>query len=119
MPKAVIKYADFESLDLRVGTILEVHEVEGSDKLLRFSVDLGDLPAGGGKRTILSGIRKSFELKDLVGLQVLVLANLEPRKIMGFESEGMILMAVEYPEGAEKVTLLVPQKPVLAGTGVE
>ncbi len=115
MEKSVISYADFTKLDMRVGTILEADEVAGSEKLLKFRIDLGGL----GQRTILSGIKKHFKPEDLVGVQVLVLANLQPRTIMGFESQGMILMAVEYPQGKEKISLLVPQTKVSAGAGVE
>jgi methionyl-tRNA synthetase len=115
MEKSVISYADFAKLDMRVGTILEASGVAGSEKLLKFLIDLGEL----GQRTILSGIKKHFKPEDLVGTQVLVLANLEPKSIMGMESQGMILMAVEYPEGKEEISLLVPQDKVPAGVGVE
>ncbi len=116
MDKPTIPYADFAKLDMRIGTIVEWAAVERSEKLLNLTVDLGSL----GKRTILSGIKKNFMPEDLVGLQVSVLANLEPKKMMGLESQGMILMGVEYGEGVETgVTLLVPQNQVPAGTGVE
>ncbi len=114
--KATITYADFAKLEMRVGTILACEEVERSEKLLKLTVDLGEL----GQRTILSGIKKYFPAAEMVGLQVLVLVNLEPKKMMGLESQGMILMGVERSgEDEEKVTLLVPQNPVPAGTGVE
>jgi methionyl-tRNA synthetase len=124
MEKSVISYADFAKLDMRIGTILEASEINGSEKLLKFLIDLGDL----GQRTILSGIKMYFNPEELVGTQVLVLVNLAPRKMMGFESQGMILMGVEYAASSaedlnepkeEKVTLLVPQNQVPAGTGVE
>lgn len=115
MEKSVINYADFAKLDLRVGTILEAVEVSGSEKLLRFLIDLGEL----GQRTILSGIKNHFKPEDLVETQVLVIANLEPRKMMGLESQGMILMGVEYCNETERVTLLVPQNKVPAGTKIE
>ncbi len=105
-------------------------------------IDLGGL----GQRTILSGIKKDFEPEKLIGTQVLVLVNLEPKKMMGLESQGMILMAVghkckvqnskacpepaegckvdegkseEMTEETEQITLLVPQNKVTDGTGVE
>ncbi len=120
MDKPTIPYADFAKMDLRVGTVVGCEEIEGSEKLLKLTVDLGEPPTGGGKRTILSGIKKDFAPESLVGVQVLVLANLEPKKMMGLESQGMILMGVEYSDGVEsKVTLLVSQNEVPAGTGVE
>jgi methionine--tRNA ligase beta chain len=138
MQKPTITYADFEKLDLRIGTIVGCEGVEGSEKLLKFLIDLGDLPAGGGKKTILSGIKKDFQPEKLIGTQVLVLANLEPKKMMGLESQGMILMAVGHEikdqksnikteeenidktvEISEKIVLLVPQEKVESGTGVE
>lgn len=110
---------------MRIGTIVECNFVSGSEKLLNLTVDLGSEL---GNRTILSGIKKYFEPEKLIGTQVLVLANLEPKKMMGLESQGMILMAVENncelgitncESGTEKITLLVPQEKTANGTGVE
>lgn len=114
--KDIITYDDFARMDLRVGTIVDCEEVEGSRKLYKLKVDLGEL----GERIILSGIKSYFKPKELIGVQVLVLANLEPKKMMGWESQGMILMAVEKDDGVEKgVTLLVPQNQVENGIEVE
>ena len=106
-----ISFEEFSRLDLRVGTILACEEVENSYKLYKLTVDLGVL----GKREILSGIKKDFSPEELIGTQVLVAANLEPKQMAGLVSEGMILMAVDE----DKVTLLVPQKKVKEGTKVE
>ncbi len=116
MLKANISFTDFDHLDMRIGTIIKAEEVPGSEKLIRFDLDLGKEV---GERTILSGIKKDLDWQSLVGTQVLVLVNLEPRKMMGLESQGMILMAVETGSEGEKVTLLVPQNKILAGTVVE
>ncbi len=127
MQKPTITYADFEKLEMRIGTIVGCKEVEGSEKLLNLTVDLG---AELGSRTILSGIKKYFKIEELIGTQVLVLANLEPKKMMGLESQGMILMGVgkrtaeeqgeqEGEEGQEIITLLIPQNTVVEGTGIE
>jgi len=126
MQKPTITYSDFAKLDLRVGTIVECLAVEKSEKLLNLTVDLG---AELGERTILSGIKKYFEPEKLVGTQVLILANLESKKMMGLESQGMILMGVEeakeqdgqegLKEQEEKITLLIPQNKVPEGTEVE
>ncbi len=82
---------DFAKLDIRVGTILECQKVPKSDKLLQFKID-----DGMGGRTILSGIAKSYpNPEELVGLQILFVANFPPRKMMGIESQGMIMSAVD------------------------
>lgn len=86
-----IKFEDFTKLDIRIGEVKSASKVEGADKLLKLSVDLGEER----ERIIVSGISKHYpEPEFLVGIQVPVLTNLEPRKIMGIESEGMILYVV-------------------------
>ncbi|TND10358.1 MAG: methionyl-tRNA synthetase [Bacteroidetes bacterium] len=79
---------DFAKMDIRVGTILEAEKMPKSDKLLKLKVDIGH-----NVRTILSGIAKHYSPEQVIGQQVIVLVNLAPRKMMGIESEGMILMA--------------------------
>jgi len=91
--KEMIQYDDFAKLDIRTGTILEAGKVEKADKLLRLTVDLGF-----EKRTIVSGIALHFKPEEIIGKQVLVLANLAPRTMRGIESQGMILLA-EDAEG--------------------
>jgi methionyl-tRNA synthetase len=82
---------DFKKIVLKVGEIKEAHLVEGADKLYRFLVDVGE---ESGPRTILSGIREYFPEKDIfVGKKVCVVANLAPRRMRGFESNGMLLFA--------------------------
>ncbi len=108
--KEVISYEDFMKMDMRVGTILEAEAVPKSNKLLKFLVDTGI-----DKRTILSGIAKHYKPEDLIGQQVTVLVNLAPRKIMGFESQGMILSA-EDEEGGLK--LLQPNAVTNNGAGI-
>ncbi len=88
-PAAPIEFADFQKLDLRVGTIVAAEQHPNADKLLRFDVDLGE----GGTRQIISGIAAYFKPQDLVGRQVIVVANLPPRSLRGLESHGMILTA--------------------------
>lgn len=87
-PKAEIQYDDFAKLDLKVGTITAAEKVPKADKLLKLEVDLGF-----EKRTIVSGIALHFDSSTIVGKQVVVVANLAPRKMRGIESNGMILMA--------------------------
>ncbi len=100
---------EFQEADLRVGKVLAAERVEGSEKLLKLSVDIGeprsDLRQGfGGTRQILSGIAKWYAPEDLIGREVVVIANLEPRMMMGLESQGMILAA--HGENEEPVVLM-------------
>ena len=81
---------EFQKSDLRVGKIVAAEKVENSEKLLKFSVALGD---DEGPRQILSGIAKWYAPEDLVGKHVVIIANLEPRMMMGMESRGMLLAA--------------------------
>ena len=105
--KETIQYDDFAKLDIRIGTILEAEKLPKSDKLLKFLID-----DGFEKRTILSGIAKHFTPEEMIGKQVTFLANLAPRKMMGIESNGMILMA-ENRDGS--LALLQPHKEVWNG----
>ena len=86
--KEQIQYDDFAKLDLRVGTIVTAEKVQKADKLLKLQVDLGF-----ETRTIVSGIAEHFKPEEITGKQVVVVANLAPRKMRGIESNGMILMA--------------------------
>lgn len=86
--KPTIQYDDFAKIDLKVGTIVSAEKVEKADKLLKLEVDLGS-----EKRTIVSGIALDFKPEEITGKQVVVVANLAPRKMRGIESNGMILMA--------------------------
>ena len=86
---------EFKKSELRVGKVISAERVEGSDKLLRLQIDLGftdDLGAT-KPRQILSGIGKAYAPEDLTGKQVVIIANLDPRMMMGFESQGMLLAA--------------------------
>jgi methionyl-tRNA synthetase len=100
--KESIQFDDFAKLDIRTGSIEKAEKVEKSKKLLKLSVNLGF-----ETRTILSGIAEHFQAEAVVGQQVIVLANLAPRTMMGTESQGMILMA-EDAEG--KLSFVTPEK---------
>ena len=108
--KASIQFDDFSKLDLRVGTVLSAEKVKKADKLLMLQVDLGF-----ETRTIVSGIALHFEPETLVGKQVCVLANLEPRTIKGIESKGMILMA---EDGDGKLHLMSPESIINPGASI-
>lgn len=109
--KAPTTIEEFDKLDLRVGTVLECQKVKKSDKLLQFKIE-----DGMGTRTILSGIAHSYpDPNELVGKQIIFVANFPPRKMMGIESMGMILSAVNT-DG--KLVVLSPSKPVSNGVNV-
>ena len=90
--KENIPFDEWEKLDIRVGHIKDCQKVKKSNKLLQFTLDDGS----GTDRTILSGIAKFYKPEDLVGKDVLFIANLAPRKMMGIESQGMILSALNF-----------------------
>ena len=108
--KAEITYDDFAKLDIRVGTVIEAEKLPKSKKLLKLKIDTGV-----DQRTILSGISQHFEPESLIGKQVTVLINLAPRKMMGIDSEGMVLMAEDV--GGE-LRLLIPGGKVKNGSEV-
>jgi methionyl-tRNA synthetase len=108
--KPEIGYDDFAKLDLRVGTIVSAVKVEKADKLLKLGVDLG-----GEQRTIVSGIALHFKPEEIVGRQVVVVANLAPRKMRGIESNGMILMA---EDGSGGLHFVKPENKIPPGSGV-
>lgn len=107
--KPTINLEDVERLDVRVGTILEVAEIEGSRSLVRLSVDFGD-----ERRTILAGLKgERDDPREIEGVQALFVVNLEPREMMGILSEGM-LFDIGYADGITPV-LAVPERPVPDG----
>ncbi len=108
--KPEISFDDFSKMDIRIGTVVEAEKVEKSKKLLKLKVDTGiDV------RTVMSGIAEHFTPEQIKGKQVTLLVNLAPRKIMGVESQGMILMA-EDKDG--KLKLVQPSEPVNPGATI-
>ena len=108
--KPPVAIGDLEKLDIRVGTIREVHEVPGSDKLLRLVVGFGD-----HERSILSGIKKERpDPSVIVGRQALFVVNMAPRKMAGLVSEGM-LFDIGYADGVTPV-FAIPEGPVPDGS---
>jgi methionyl-tRNA synthetase len=108
--KPEIIYDDFAKLDLRVGKVLHAEKVEKADKLLKLEVDLGY-----EKRTVVSGIAMHYTPEQIIGKQVVVLANLAPRKMRGIESRGMILMA---EDAGGKLHFINPEKEPNPGSTV-
>ncbi len=105
--KPVIDFADFEKLDIRVGHIKNCEKVKKANKLLKFTIDDGT----GTDRIIVSGIAKFYAPEELIGKDVLFIANLAPRKLMGIESQGMILSAENFDGNLSVTTLLRDVKP--------
>ena len=105
--KPEVSFEDFEKLDIRVGHILNCEKVKKSKKLLKFTIDDGT----GTERTICSGIAAYYEPEDLIGKDVLFVANFAPRKMMGIESQGMILSAVNFDGNLTVTSLLGKVKP--------
>ncbi|EFA45123.1 methionine--tRNA ligase [Hallella bergensis DSM 17361] len=105
--KENIAFDEWEKLDIRVGHIKACEKVKKSNKLLQFTIDDGS----GKDRTILSGIAKFYQPEQLVGKDVLFIANLAPRKMMGIESQGMILSAVDFDDSLAVTTTLSGVKP--------
>jgi methionyl-tRNA synthetase len=108
--KNEIVFDDFTKLDMRVGTVLTAEAMKGSNKLLKLLVDIGF-----EKRTILSGIAQHYKPEEILGKQVIVIANLTPRRMMGIESQGMILMTEEVNG---KLRFLRPDENVQPGSVV-
>lgn len=120
-----INFDDFKKLDIRIGKVLAAEKVEGADKLLKLSVDLGEA----APRTIVSGIAQFYTVEELIGKSVPILANLAPRILRGIESKGMALMAIDEtlisssdplvpPVAGHKPVLLFPIKEVPPGSPV-
>jgi tRNA-binding protein len=108
--KPTIAIADLEKIDIRAGTILAVEDVPGSDKLVQLRVDFGD-----HQRVILSGMKQErTDPREIVGKQALFVVNLEPRKMRGVVSEGM-LFDIGFADGV-KPALATPEHPVPDGS---
>ena len=105
--KAPVTFEDFEKLDIRVGHIKHCEKVKKANKLLKFTIDDGS----GTDRTIVSGIAKFYEPEELIGKDVLFIANFPPRKLMGIESQGMILSAENFDGSLSVTSILREVKP--------
>src|SRR6056297_1463082 len=105
----MISFEDFKKLDLRIGTIKKPEEVKDSNKLIKLKVDTGS-----DVRQVVAGIKKVYSAEELVDRQVIILTNLEPKKIFGIESQGMVLAA----NNNNTIALLKPDQIVENGTEV-
>ncbi|AFA38922.1 methionyl-tRNA synthetase C-terminal region/beta chain [Pyrobaculum oguniense TE7] len=89
---SLISLDDFKRVELRIGKVVEASRVEGSKKLIKLLIDLGN-----EKRQVLAGLAEYYKPEDFVGKYVVVVVNLQPKKMMGLESQGMILATCEKP----------------------
>jgi len=105
----MINFEEFQKIELRVAKIIKAEKVEGSEKLLKFEIDLG-----AEKRQLIAGIAQFYQPEDLIGREIVVVVNLEPRTIFGLESRGMLLAADD--DGGP--VLLKPDKEVPPGTKI-
>jgi len=105
-----ISYEDFKRLDLRVAKILEAERVENSEKLIKLQIDLGE-----EKRQIIAGIGHFYNPEDLINKQIVLVCNLEPKALMGLESQGMLLAA----SNKDQISLLIPDQEIPAGSVVK
>ena len=108
----MIPYSDFQKLDLRVGKVISAERVHGSEKLLKLMVDLG---AEIGERQIIAGVGKVYSPEDMAGREIIIVANLETRSLMGLESQGMLLAA----DDESGPILLRPDKDALPGSKIK
>jgi len=106
-----ITYDDFRKVELRIARIVKAEEVPDAEKLLKLQIDLG----GSEKRQIVAGIKKTYQVKDLIGKEIVVVTNLEPRIVMGLESNGMLLAA----SGDLGPVILMPEREVPPGSGIK
>lgn len=109
---ATIQYDDFAKIDLRVATVVECRPHPNADKLLVLQIDIG-----GERRQICAGIKANYQPEQLLGKQIIIVANLEPRSLRGEVSQGMLLAATDTATG--KVVLLGPVEAVAAGSKVK
>ncbi len=106
----LISYEDFKKLDIRVALIEEIEKVPKADKLFKLTIDLGT-----EKRTLVAGLAEHYKVEELKGKKIVILANLEPRKLRGIESQGMLLAAVD----GDSVSILTPDKNISPGAKIE
>ncbi len=105
----LVSYDEFSKLDIRVALVEKAEKVPKADKLIKLSIDLGT-----EKRTLVAGLAEFYDAKDLVGKKIIILANLEPRKLRGIESQGMLLAA----DDGKNVAMLIPDKDIAPGSKI-
>jgi methionine--tRNA ligase beta chain len=108
----IAEFSDWEKIDLRVAQIKAVEEIEGSDKLLKLTIDVGEL----GERIICAGIKDFYTEAELIGKKIIYFSNLKPRKLRGVESKGMLLAASNSEHS--QVVLISPEADIENGVRI-
>jgi methionyl-tRNA synthetase len=110
----MINIEEFAKVELRIAKVLEAELVEGSEKLIKMKLDVGDKNEAGDfeSRQVLAGIGKTYSPENLIGKQIVIVANLEPRMLMGLESRGMIVAGSDV----EGVVIVSPERELPPGT---
>ena len=106
----IISYDEFKKIDLRVGKVVSAEEVSGTDKLLKLEISLG-----AETRTIVAGVKKHYSAEEILGKKIVVVTNLQPVKLRGIESQGMLLAAVDK----DNVVLLTIDKDITEGSKIQ
>jgi methionyl-tRNA synthetase len=109
--EGIVTFNDWEKLDLRVGEILEIDDVSGADKLYKLKIDLGT-----ETRTLVAGLKQNYTKEELEGKRCIVFCNLEPKKLKGIESKGMILAAVN--DDHSEIKIIQPDGDIEIGSRV-
>ena len=112
-PKPTVSFEEFAKLDLRIAKVVQVQDHPNADKLICMTIDLG-----GQQRQIIAGLKGHYAPEELLGRQIVVVTNLQPRKVRGLESHGMLLAAVFGEKDSQRVVILAPDKDVPAGAEV-
>ena len=107
--EGIVEFKDWEKIDLRVGQIISVEDIENADKLYKLTVDIGS-----EKRIVCAGIKEHYSKEELQDKKIVLFVNLAPRKLRGIESQGMILAACS----GDKVILISPEKDIEVGSEV-
>jgi len=108
-----INFQEWEKIELRIGQITKVEDIEGADKLYKLTLNLGKKI---GNKTVCAGLKKFYSKKELEGKKVILFVNLAPRMMKGIESQGMVLAAVNEDES--KVILISPEKDIEIGSRI-
>jgi len=111
MPEKIVSFEEFTKMDLRIGKITKAEPVAGSRNLIKMLIDVGDSEV----RQAVAGLAQYYNAKELEGKQVAVIANLQPKKMFGIESNVMILAA----EDEKTVSMLLPDRPVRVGSKIK
>ena len=109
--EGIVEFNDWQKLDLRVGKILEVEDIDGADKLFKLLVDIDS-----EKRVVCAGLKPYYKKEELVGRKIILFVNLAPRKMRGVESQGMVLASVSDDE--KQVKLIKPDEDVEVGSKI-